>query len=98
MVNIIYFLFTLCIGAIAGYVGIIGEATVLTDRSVETAMKSGACFCCIFAFITTYIWPAYAIPLTAAAAFVGLCRWHMIIPLVNWLAKVAYTVIQNRTK
>lgn len=98
MLNLVYFLFTLCIGAVAGYIGVIGEATVLTDRAVETAMKHGACFCCVFACVTTFFWPYYTIPLTALAVFVGMCRWHMVIPLINWIAKVAYTVIQNKTR
>ena len=98
MLSLIYVLFTIALGATCGYIGVISEATVLTDRSIYAAMKTGALLSCAFAVGLSSIWPEYTIAFTALSAILAVCRWHILIPIINWCAKAAYTFIQNRTK
>lgn len=86
MFDIIYFLFVLALGAEMGYIGLVGKAAVMTNRAVAAAMQQGAAFCSICAS-ASYIYPEYSIPITAASAFIGLCNWHLVIPVFNMIAK-----------
>lgn len=97
MFDLIYFFFVLALGAEMGYIGLVGKASVMTDRAVTAAMQQGAAFCSIFA-CTSYIWPQYSIPITAASAFIGLCNWNLVIPVFNMLAKAYISRIGNNIK
>lgn len=83
MINIDYYFFLVALGALAGYIGLVGEATAITQRSFLAALLQGAGLCLITAGILADVWPDHIIATTMIGFLVGICRWNAVKPVAN---------------
>lgn len=78
-----YYAFLVVLGALAGFIGLIGQATVMTQKSFIAALVQGAALCLISAGILNDLWPGHEVTTTMIGFLVGICQWNAVKPVAN---------------
>ena len=84
-----YYAFLIVLGALAGFIGLVGQATAITQKSFIAALAQGAALCPITTnILNDLLWPGHEVTATMIGFLVGICQWSAVKPVVNIALKL----------